>query len=381
MNVLLFGLLLSTVFILLNFYIHKRLINKLDLSKGIKRSLDIFLAINFLGVVAYILARYYVSIPSWLYYLLSLPIGVLFLLFCTAIVYDLSRVLLLNIPMSASRRAFFKKSLDISSLIVAAGLSARAMYEARDVEVEKVTIKIKDLARPYKIVQISDLHIGGLITKAFIHDMVQKINALHPDLVVITGDLIDVRVKYAQNTLNELKRLHSTYGTYFIVGNHEYFHGIAEIINAVKSLGIRVLENESVYIGEKGRGFNLVGVYDVFGYRSKNYQPDLYKALKNIKDSPTVLLAHQPRFIEEVDGRVDLMLSGHTHGGQIYPFRFLTRLTQPYISGLHQHTKDLQIYVSKGTGFWGPPMRLGANSEITEIILQPSTQAKAVLKD
>lgn len=373
MNALIFGLLFSTVFILLNFYIHKRLIQKLDLSKKIKGFLDAFLVVNFLGIIAYILARYYVSIPSWLYYLLSLPIGVLFLLFCTTVVYDISRILLFRIPLSPSRRAFFKKSLDIVSLVTAAGLSARAMYEAKAVVVEKVKVKLKNLAHSYKIVQISDLHVGGLITEGFVGDIVEKINALHPDIIVITGDLIDVKVKYAQGTLNELMKLHPTYGTYFIVGNHEYFHGIGEIIQAVKERGIHVLENENIYIGEKGQGFNLVGVYDYFGYKAGTYMPDLPKALKNIdQDSPTVLLAHQPRFIEEVHGKVDLMLSGHTHGGQIYPFRFLTRLTQPYISGLHQHTKDLQIYVNRGTGFWGPPMRLGATPEITEITLLPS---------
>lgn len=372
MNALLFGLIFSTVFVLLNLYIHKRLIEKLDLSKRIKHSLNIFLVINFLGIIAYISARYYVNIPSWLYYLLSLPIGVLFLLFCTAIVYDLSRIILSLVPISKKRRDFFKRSLDISSLIVAVSLSARAMYEARIVGVEKVKVKIKRLARPYKIAQISDLHIGGLVGKEFIHDIVRKVNALNPDVVVITGDLIDVKAEYAKETLGELKKLRSVYGTYFIVGNHEYFHGIGEIIAAVKSLGIRVLENENVYIGEAGRGFNLAGVYDVFGYRTKSYMPDLPKALKGIQDSPTILLAHQPRFIEEVNGKVDLILSGHTHGGQIYPFKFLIRLVQPYISGLHQHTKELQIYVNKGTGFWGPPMRLGASSEITEITLEPS---------
>lgn len=372
MNALLFGLIFSTVFVLLNLYIHKRLIQKLDLTDKIKHALNIFLVINFLGIVGYILARYYVNIPSWLYYLLSLPIGVLFLLFCTAIVYDISRVMLSIVPISTSRRNFFKRSLDISSLIVAVSLSARAMYEARFVEIEKVKVKIKNLARPYKIVQISDLHIGGLVGKDFIHDIVKKVNALNPDLVVITGDLVDVKVTYAKETIDELKQLHSTFGTYYIVGNHEYFHGIGEIIAAVKALGIRVLENENVYIGEKGKGFNLVGVYDLFGYRTETYMPNLAKALHNIQDSPTVLLAHQPRFIEEVIDKVDLMLSGHTHGGQIYPFKFLIRLVQPYISGLHQHTKDLQIYVNKGTGFWGPPMRLGASSEITEITLEPS---------
>jgi len=371
MQALLFGIIFSTVFLFLNLYIHKRLILKLDLKKTTKHYLNIFLIINYIGLVSYIFARYYIGIPNWLYFLLSLPIGVLFLLFWTTLIYDISRVTLSKIPLSNTRRKFFKKSLDISSLLMATSLSARAIYEARTVKLEHVNVKIKNLKQPYKIVQLSDIHIGGLIDAKFMQNIVSRVNVLKPDLVVITGDLVDINVYYAKDALDTLKRLKSTYGTYYIVGNHEYFHGITKIINVVKSLGIRVLENENVYIGEKGKGFNLAGVYDVFGYRTNGHIPDLKKALLNKQASPTILLAHQPRYIEEVIDGVDLMLSGHTHGGQIYPFKFLVRLKQPYISGLHQHNKDLQIYVNKGTGFWGPPMRLGANSEITEINIEP----------
>ncbi|WP_455756221.1 metallophosphoesterase [Sulfurimonas sp.] len=358
------------VFALLNMYISKRLIKKLDIKTKTKNYLRIFLVINYLGIIAYLLGRYYIEFANWLYFMFSLPIGLLFLLFCTAVIYDISRVILNSVPISDSRRAFFKKSLDISSLLVATSLSARSIYEARFVKHEKVKIKIKNLGKSYKIVQLSDIHIGGLIGVEFIKDIVKRVNALEPELVVITGDLVDVEVDKIQKPLNALRDLNSKYGTYFIVGNHEYFHNINKIIQKLKSLGIKVLENENVYIGEELKGFNLAGVYDVFGYRTHSHMPDITKALNGKKDSPTILLAHQPRYIQEVKSGVDLMLSGHTHGGQLYPFKFLVKLQQPYISGLHQHNKDLQIYVNKGTGFWGPPMRLGAISEITEIILE-----------
>jgi len=364
--ILFFGMFLA-VFILLNLYISKRFIAKLDLKESTKHFLYIFLIINFIGIVGYMAGRYYPHTPNWLYFLLSLPIGILFLLFCTAIIYDISRVMLSYTPLSHSRRSFFKRSLDISSLLLATSLSARSIYEARVLEVQKVDVKIPNLQQPYKIVQLSDVHIGGLIDKAFIHKMVQKVNKLKPDLVVITGDLIDIDVDLAHATLQELQKLNSTYGTYFVVGNHEYFHNIQKIIEAVQSLGIRVLENENVYIGDKDKGFNLAGVYDLMGYRVESHMPDINAALTGLKDSPTILLAHQPKYIQEVQKSVDLMLSGHTHGGQLYPFRFLVKLQQPYISGLHQHDEKLQIYVNKGTGFWGPPMRLGASAEITEI--------------
>ena len=370
MNPSLFFIAFLGVFILLNMYISKRLIKKLDVKESTKKYLRIFLVLNFFGIIGYMLGRYYLDVPNWLYFLLSLPIGILFLLFCTTIIYDISRVILSKAPISDSRRSFFKKSLDISSFVVASSLSARAIYEAQYLKLEKVDVTIKNLKQEYKIVQLSDIHIGGLIDAAFIKKMVQRVNALNPDIVVITGDLVDIDISKAEAPLNELKALKSTYGTYFIVGNHEYFHGIEKIMTKVKSLGIRVLENENVYIGEDDRGFNLAGVYDVIGYRVSHHLPDLYKALQNRKNSPTILLAHQPRYIEEVGSGVDLILSGHTHGGQLYPFKFLVKLAQPYISGLHQHTKELQIYVNKGTGFWGPPMRLGATAEITEITLK-----------
>jgi len=371
MNPSLFFIAFLGVFILLNMYISKRLIKKLDINERNKKYFRIFLLINFFGIIGYMLGRYYIDVPNWLYFLFSLPIGILFLLFCTALIYDISRVFLSITPMSNSRRLFFKKSLDISSFVFAVSVSARSVYEAKFIKLEKVDINLEGLKKEYKIVQLSDIHIGGLIDTAFIKKIVQRVNSLHPDLVVITGDLVDINISKADAPLNEFKNLNSTYGTFFIVGNHEYFHNIEKIITKVKSLGMRVLENENVYIGEESQGFNLAGVYDIFGYRADHHIPNLHQALKNKKDAPTVLLAHQPRYIDEVGSGVDLVLSGHTHGGQLYPFRFLVKLQQPYISGLHQHAENLQIYVNKGTGFWGPPMRLGASSEITAITLKP----------
>ncbi|MBT5935882.1 metallophosphoesterase [Sulfurimonas sp.] len=370
MQALLFAALVLGVFTLLNMYISKRLITHLDISKHMKRNFRWFLYINLFGIFLYILGRYYVSFPNWLYFLFSLPIGILFLLFCTATIYDISRIALHVTPVSQKRRNFFKKSLDFSSLAIAGGITTKSILDARHIEFEEVDVKIKNLKKSYKIVQLSDVHIGGIIDKNFIKNIVNRVNLAKPDLVVITGDLVDTSLVRAKEAIDELKSLESKYGTFYIVGNHEYFHGIEEILSYVKSIGIRALENENVYIGDAGKGFNLAGVYDVFGYRKLSHIPEIKDALKGkSKDSPTVLLAHQPKYVHEVISGVDLMLSGHTHGGQLYPFKFLVKIVQPYISGLHQHNEDLQIYVNKGTGFWGPPMRLGASAEITQIIM------------
>jgi len=369
-RLILFITIFLSVFALLNLYIVKRFINKLHITDKNKRYFKIFLLINYIGVIGYMYGRYNPDIPNWLYFLLSLPMGIVFLIFSTAVLYDISHLIINKTPLSDNRREFFKKGLDYASVGIALGLSGRAIYEAKFIELEKVDIKIKDLKQSYSIVQLSDVHIGGLIDQKFIRNIVKKVNVLNPDVVVITGDLVDIALHYAKPALSELKNLKSKYGTYFIVGNHEYLHGIDDIIGTVNSMGIKTLENENVYIGEVNKGFNLAGVYDQAGYRMEHHEPDLNKALENTnKEVPTVLLAHQPVFIEEVSNDVSLVLSGHTHGGQLYPFRVLVKMVQPYIAGLYKHSEDTQIYVNKGTGFWGPPMRLGASSEITYITI------------
>jgi len=369
---LIFGAVFLAVLALLNLYIVKRFVNKLHIKDVYKKYFKLFLVVNYIGVIGYIYTRYNPEIPNWLFFLLSLPIGVIFLLFCLTIIYDLLRLVIEKIPMNQQRREFFKKGFDYFTVALSLGVLSRAIYEAKFIEIEKVDIKLKNLKRKYSIVQISDVHIGGIINQKFIKNLVEKINTLSPDIVVITGDLVDISLKYAEASLNEFKNLKTEYGTYFVAGNHEYFHGVDEIISFVDSLGIKTLENENLYIGDSENGFNLAGLYDYIGYRVEHHKPDLAKALKSRDEtSPTILLAHQPVLIEEIkeSDSVDLVLSGHTHGGQLYPFRLLVSIVQPYIAGLYQHSKKTQIYVNRGTGFWGPPMRLGVSSEITHITI------------
>lgn len=319
----------------------------------------------------YPMARYFPVVPNWLYFLLSLPIGMIFLTFIITLLHEIISFGISKTKYTKNRREFFKKSLDIGVISAVIATNVKAIDNARHIELEVVDVKINNLKKPYKIIQISDIHIGGLITKNFIKSMVDKINLLNADIVVITGDLVDTKLEFARPALDELKNLQSKYGTYFIVGNHEYFHGVKPIIDYVNSLGIKTLENQNVYIGEKDEGFYLAGVYDRFGFRYGSYIPDINKALENCENNPTILLAHQPKYINEIKDtkNIDLILCGHTHGGQIFPFNFLVKLEQPYVKGLHQHNDTTQVYVNKGTGFWGPPMRLGASSEITVLRL------------
>nr|WP_198304351.1 metallophosphoesterase [Arcobacter vandammei] len=374
MSFMIFFLVYFVAFSFQTYIIRKRFINKLDFNLKTKKYFSFALYLTFFGALMYPMARYFPVVPNWLYFLLSLPIGVIFLTFIITIFHDIISIGFKKTKLSTKRRNFFKKTIDIgaTSLIIATNL--KAMDNARNIDIEVVDVKINSLKIPYKIVQLSDIHIGGLIDKKFISDLVKKVNILGADVVVITGDLVDTKLEFAKSALDELKNIKSVYGTYFIVGNHEYFHGVVSIIDYVNSLGIKTLENENIYIGDESKGFNLAGVYDRFGFKYGSYEPDINRALEDCKNSPTILLAHQPKYLKDLDdtSKIDLVLCGHTHGGQIFPFNFLVKLEQPYVKGLQQHNEFTQVYVNKGTGFWGPPMRLGASSEITVLNLKPN---------
>lgn len=380
MSFMIFFLVYLITFSFQTYTIKKRFVDKLDFSLKTRKYFGFALYLTFFGALLYPLARYFPLVPNWLYFLLSLPIGVIFLTFIITIFHDIISIGFKKIfkksKISAQRRNFFKKTFDIGATSLILATNIKAIDNARHIELEVVDVEIKNLKQAYKIIQLSDVHIGGLIDKKFIEDLVTKVNILGGDLVVITGDLVDTKLEFAKTALDELKNLKSKYGTYFIVGNHEYFHGVTPIIDYVNNLGIKVLENENVYIGKEGKGFYLAGVYDRFGFRYGSYIPDISKALQNCENNPTVLLAHQPKYLKDLEDtkNIDLVLCGHTHGGQIFPFNFLVKLEQPYVKGLHQHNSTTQVYVNKGTGFWGPPMRLGASSEITILNLK---EAKA----
>jgi uncharacterized protein len=224
----------------------------------------------------------------------------------------------------------------------------------------------------YTVVQLSDIHVGETVGRGFVESLVRRTNALNPDLIVITGDLVDGGVESLAPLVAPLADLRARDGVWFVTGNHEYYSGASAWVEHLGTLGIRVLQNERVPIrGEKG--FDLAGTedYSAAAHVHERAQ-DIPRALAGRDPNrPVVLLAHQPRsFPEACALGVDLQLSGHTHGGQIFPMHYLTGRVQPYLSGLHRRGNSL-IYVSRGAGYWGPPMRLGAPAEITRIILSP----------
>ena len=233
---------------------------------------------------------------------------------------------------------------------------------ARGPQVKRVRVPMAKLPREsYTIVQLTDVHIGSLIGREFAELLVSRVNELEPDLIVITGDLIDGRLAELAPHIEPLRHLRARDGVYACTGNHEYYWNVEAWLEHIRSLGIRVLRNEHVTIDN---AIALAGVDDA------SYGEDVPRAVAGRDPSlPLVLLAHHPRTITRaVKARVDLQLSGHTHGGQLLPWGFLARLWDPQISGLGKFG-DTWLYVSHGTGFWGPPIRVGTRCEISAITL------------
>jgi uncharacterized protein len=260
----------------------------------------------------------------------------------------------------------------------ALGASAAALKSGLgEVAVEEVGVKLARLPRALEgltLVQLTDVHVGPTIGRRFIEGIVEKANRQKPDAIVITGDLVDGSVDELRAQVEPLSKLSARYGVYFVTGNHEYYSGVRDWTEELERIGIQVLRNRKISLGDAAASIDLLGIDDhLSGQLSL---PGHGEALARILDlgpgreRERILLAHQPKaIVAAAEAGIGLQLSGHTHGGQIWPFSALVALTQPYLAGLHRHAEGTQIYVSRGTGYWGPPMRLFAPAEITKIVL------------
>ncbi|WP_328807560.1 metallophosphoesterase [Nonomuraea antri] len=275
-----------------------------------------------------------------------------------------------------SRRLFLGRTTAAVAGVAALGTVGYGMRTALGdpvIEPVKVTLpKLDPRLSGLRFAVVSDIHLGPLTGKAHTERIVRMINGLEADVVAIVGDLVDGSVAELGPLARPLRGLESRYGSYFVTGNHEYFApgGPVEWIEELDRLGVRSLRNERVEIKHQGAVLDLAGVNDVGGTSSGD-GPDFVKALGGRDTSrSTVLLAHQPiQVAEAAKHGVDLQLSGHTHGGQIVPFNLVVGLQQPVVSGLA--TRDgVQVYVTRGAGFWGPPVRVGAPPEITLLELR-----------
>jgi predicted MPP superfamily phosphohydrolase len=272
------------------------------------------------------------------------------------------------------------RAATIAALLVTIWGFANARRSAR---VRRVDVPIAGLPPAldgFAIAQVSDVHVGPTIRRPFVEAIVATVNRLDADLVAITGDLVDGSVPELADHVAPLAGLRSREGSFFVTGNHEYYSGAAPWIRELRRLGVRVLMNEHVVVRRGSAALVLAGVTDYSaGHFDTAQASDPRAALAGAPADAAlrIVLAHQPRSAGATEAAgFDLQLSGHTHGGQFLPWNFFVRLQQPFTAGLHRWRR-MWVYTSRGTGYWGPPKRFGAPSEITLLRLVAAPPAAA----
>lgn len=301
-------------------------------------------------------------------------------LFSSLFVLTLLRdVVLLILALFHAVGPVFTRDSAVAVPLVALLVTAIGFVNARRVaRVVRVEVPIAGLPAAldgYSIAQISDIHVGPTIKRPYLNAIVNKVNALKPDAIAVTGDLVDGSVQRLAMHTEPLSRLAAPDGTFFVTGNHEYYSGAEQWIAEVRRLGLRVLMNEHVIRRRGDASLMIAGVTD---YTAQHFNPahksDPRQAIAGAPRDVAVkiLLAHQPRSAPAAaDAGFDLQLSGHTHGGQFFPWNLFVPLQQPFVAGLNR-VRSLWVYTSRGTGYWGPPKRFGAPSEITLVRLVPA---------
>ncbi|WP_420209047.1 metallophosphoesterase [Candidatus Electronema sp. JC] len=368
-----------------HYYLWRRLVKDTGLS-GRARSAGTaaLVSLFFLPLLPRLLERHlpyaYTFHISWLGYLW---LGMLLLFFVFFLCADALKILALAgrcLLLRQWAKPDPARWQQLSRLTAAAGLLIVLTVTAFGVKkgaepptVHRVEISLNTLPaafKGFKIVQLSDIHIGEMTTAAELAEIVAIVNRLEPDMVAITGDLVDGEAAQLRGELAPLGGLRAKEGVFFVTGNHEYYSGAEDWLPEIERLGVRILRNERTELRRGGDSVVIAGVNDHKAGRFGD-APDYERALGGIAPGRTViLLAHQPAAAQKAAvWQPDLVLSGHMHGGQIWPFKYFVLLQQPYIRGLYREGK-MQIYVNQGTGSWGPPMRVGTEKEITELILK-----------
>jgi predicted MPP superfamily phosphohydrolase len=302
--------------------------------------------------------------------------------FSSMLVLTLLRDLLLLVGIFALSAAhvYLLKSVSASAVAALAVFATVVGFASarRLARIVNVDVPIQNLPRAlhgFSIAQISDVHVGSAIKKEYVEAIVAAVNGLHPDLIAVTGDMVDGSVPELAAHTAPLAKLNARHGVFFVTGNHEYYSGEGAWTAEFRRLGLKVLLNEHAVLTHDGAPLVVAGVTD---YSAHHFDPaqrsDPAGALAGApKDAGArILLAHQPRSATAAaTAGYDLQLSGHTHGGQFWPWNLFVRFQQPFTAGLHR-LNQLWVYVSRGTGYWGPPNRFGAPSEITRLRLVPA---------
>ena len=278
--------------------------------------------------------------------------------------------------------SFFSKGVStnprVSMAIMGVSLLSMALgYRGAryGVAIKKVEVAMPGMSREldgFKIVQLSDMHVSAGIRSDFVEEVVALANECAPDVVVLTGDIGDGNAQVYGVEAEPLSRLRAHHAKYYVTGNHEYYWGATAWIATFEKLGLKTLHNEHQVLHHKGAKILFAGVPDGMAVTIGEEGPDPAKALGVAKESvlPKILLSHQTRLVKTAEAEgFDLLISGHTHGGQFYPWTWVVSLTDRFAHGLRKY-KDMWVYVSRGTGFWGPPIRLGSPPEVTLLVLR-----------
>lgn len=363
---LFFILIFSSVYLGLHFYVYSRIAAGLMLSSSVCRYLRLFfLVAAFSFLLGEFLNRRVTSF--WIKPFAgfgSIWIGVISIAFAVFVISDVFRIFF--------HGASFRYYSVVISLSVTFLAAVYSLYNvAREPVIKELKIKTGKVPQKlsgFVIIQLSDLHINFLKSEKWLSKIVEKTNRENPDLVVITGDLIDADLCKLDGFCDVLKKIKSKYGIFAVTGNHEFYAGIDKFLGIAKNSNIKILRNEKTTIAG---AFELVGIDDKAGRRFSEVGSDLNSALKNIDfTKPVILLSHQPDIFNYAQKLgVNLQLSGHTHAGQIPPMDLIVMSAFKYPYGLYRQSGSY-LYTTSGTGIWGPPMRLFSRCEIVKIVIE-----------
>jgi len=273
------------------------------------------------------------------------------------------------------RRELLRRASAVGVLGAGGALIVEGLVEAaRPPLIERVRVPIENLPaalRGFRLVQLSDTHLGPTLGRAFLADAVRRANELRPDVIAFTGDLADGFVANMRDEVAPLRDLRARHGVYFVTGNHEYYWRPDEWIPFVRELGLEVLENEHRLLDVGGATLALGGVPDAGESRRANRESDAVRAFAGAgRADVKILLAHRPESLYSAQrAGVDLQVCGHTHGGQVFPMNLLVHLAHPIVAGLGRFDRTW-VYVNRGTAYWGPPLRTGGAGEITLVELE-----------
>ena len=375
---------ITTLVTLLHYYIGSRLITHLPWAPWIQSAGWLFLMLSALLQPAALLARG-IRNPalrdtgSWI---AMTMMGIFSSLLILTILRDILLLGMAGLHAQAWAEVDFSALERKTALFVIAAtvvISLIGFFNARKLaRVVHVNVPLHKLPASldgFRIVQISDIHVGPTIKQDYLSRIVTMVNSLEADLIAITGDLVDGRVNDLSKHTQPLAQLSARHGSFFVTGNHEYYSGALEWIQELERLGVHVLLNEHVRLSHDHATLVVAGITDyTAGLFYHDHASDPQAAIAGAPEhAPKILLAHQPRSARAAEAAgFDLQLSGHTHGGQFWPWKYFVPLQQPYVAGLHR-LKNLWIYVSRGTGYWGPPNRFGSPSEITCLTLVSAT--------